>query len=110
MTHRLLMVSKMDPQNTEKVARLFAEHDDTELPRQIGVTARTLFHYQGLTFHLIESEEDIIANVLKAHQANPELGELNEQLRPYLSPIVSEWHDVRDSQAKEFYHRSWPTG
>jgi molybdate-binding protein len=97
----------MDPENAEKVARIFAEHDDTDLPRQVGVTARTLLHYQGLTFHLIESEEDIIANVMKAHEDNPEFRELNEQLRPYLSPIVSDWHDIRDSQAREFYHRDW---
>ncbi|MGH3802461.1 MAG: TcmI family type II polyketide cyclase [Pseudonocardiaceae bacterium] len=109
MTHRLLMVSKMDPEDADAVAKIFAAHDNTELPVRIGVTARTLFYYQGLTFHLIESEDDILDNVFEAHR-EPAFHELNESLRPFLSPIVSSWSNITDSQAREFYRRSWPAG
>lgn len=108
MRHRMLMVSKMDPANAEAVAKIFAEHDDGPLPAKLGVVARTLLHYQGLTFHLIESDDEIIDDVRAEHEENAEFHEMNAALRPFLSPIVDEWHDIRDSQAVEFYHRSWP--
>lgn len=109
MTHRVLMVSTMDEADAEKVAALFAEHDATELPRQVGLTGRTLLHYQGMTFHLIESDEDIIQRIREVHVDNQEFRDLSERLRPYLSPMVSDWKDVSDSRAREFYHAEWPT-
>jgi hypothetical protein len=104
------MVSRMAESDAGKVAELFAQHDATDLPRQVGLTGRTLLHYQGLTFHLIESEEDIIGRIREVHADDREFRELSERLRPFLSPIVSDWSDVRDSRAREFYHHEWPTG
>ncbi|GAA1772252.1 TcmI family type II polyketide cyclase [Streptomonospora arabica] len=106
MGDRILMVSRMDPDNADTVARLFAEHDRSDLPRRVGVSSRTLFHYQGLTMHLIQAEHDIRESVLALHR-EPAFREVNEQLAPYMSPIVSDWRGVGDSQAMEFYHRSW---
>lgn len=107
MTHRLIMVSRMDPDSAVPVANLFAEHDKTDVPREIGLTARTLFHYQGMTMHCIESDSDIVNNILTAYD-KPEFREINQSLRPYLSPLVDNWTSIADSQAHQFYHCSWP--
>jgi hypothetical protein len=107
MNHRLLMVSKMDAANAEAVAAILGEHDKTDLPHQVGLRARTLLHYQGMMFHLIESDHNILDNVVRVHEDNTEFQELSVRLRPYLSPLVSNWHSVADSQAREFYHTNW---
>ncbi|GAA2009409.1 hypothetical protein GCM10009799_41600 [Nocardiopsis rhodophaea] len=102
----MLMVSRMDPGSMETVARLFAEHDRSNLPVDLGVTSRTLLHYQGMTMHLIQSEQEVFDNLSRLHQ-DPSFQELNRKLAPHMKPIVSDWRGIQDSRAVEFYHRNW---
>lgn len=100
------MVSRMKPASAETVARLFAEHDQSDLPLKFGVTSRTLFHYQGMTLHLIQAEQEIFDNLPQLH-TDPSFQHLNGRLAEHMTPLVDDWQGIRDSRAMEFYHRSW---
>lgn len=106
MSSRMLMVSRMDLANAGAVARLFGEHDEKELPVQLGIHSRTLLHYQGMTMHLIQAEQDFFDDLSRLH-GDPSFQELNQRLAPYMSPIVENWNGPQDSRAFEFYHRNW---
>lgn len=106
MSSRMLMVSRMEPASAEVVAQLFREHDESDLPAQLGVRSRTLLHYQGLTMHLIQAEQDVFDDVSRLHR-DPSFLELNRRLGPHMSPIVDDWRGPQDSRAWEFYHRQW---
>lgn len=103
---RLLMVSRMNPTSMDEVARLFAEHDATGVPATLGVTSRTLLHYQGLTMHLIQSEAEVLGR-FDVLRADPSFNKLNNALTAHMRPLVKDWSGVQDSQAHEFYHHSW---
>ncbi|MUL41475.1 TcmI family type II polyketide cyclase [Streptomonospora sp. PA3] len=106
MTYRVLMVSRMDPSSADTVAKLFGEHDETDLPHEFGVSSRTLFHYQGMTMHLIQADKDIFDNLPGLH-GSPAFQKLNRALAAHMSPLVTDWQGIADSRAREFYHRSW---
>ncbi|RJQ81703.1 TcmI family type II polyketide cyclase [Amycolatopsis panacis] len=98
------MVLRMDPTDAERVARIFAEHDRTNLPHEIGVTRRTLFHFHGLYMHLIEAEDDVMDR-LYAARSHPDFVAVNEQLAAILQPYAPTWSELKDSKAEVFY--SW---
>lgn len=106
MSSRMLLISKMNPASADTVARLFAEHDQSDLPVQLGITSRTLLHYQGMTMHLIQAEREFFDDLARLHNAAA-FQELNGKLAGHLSPIVSDWKGIPDSRATEFYHKSW---
>lgn len=106
MTSRMLMVSRMDPASADIVATLFGEHDRNSLPVELGLRSRTLLHYQGLTMHLIQAEEDFFGDLRRLHD-DPSFQALNDALARHMSPIVQDWQGPQDSRAWEFYHRSW---
>ncbi|WP_026128335.1 TcmI family type II polyketide cyclase [Nocardiopsis halophila] len=106
MSTRTLMVSRMRAESAEEVARLFAEHDSTGVAARLGVTSRTLLHYEGLTMHLIQSEAEVLDRFGEL-RADPSFQKLNQALSAHMRPLVDDWHGVRDSRAHEFYHRSW---
>jgi hypothetical protein len=90
----------------EPVLGNFDDINDVQRAMKGCDRARTLLRYQGMMFHLIESDEAILDNVIRVHQVDPEFRELS----PYPSPIVTEWTCVLDSKATEFYQRSWLAG
>lgn len=106
MTSRMLMVSRMDPASADTVAQLFAEHDRMPLPVELGLQSRTLLHYQGLTMHLIQAQEDFFHDLRVLHD-DTSFQKLNQALAPHMSPIVDNWRGPQDSRAWEFYHRIW---
>jgi hypothetical protein len=106
MTHRTLMIMRMEPVHARDVARVFAEHDRTGLPQRIGASARTLFRFHDLYMHLIEAEEDIVDR-LDAYRDHPVFQDTNERLRDLLRPYSPTWRDLRDSRAEQFYSCRW---
>lgn len=100
------MVMKMDPADADAVARIFGDHDKTDLPRQIGASSRTLFHFHDLYLHLIEADTDIMDN-LYAARTHPIFRNTNERLRHLLTPYSSDWSQLKDSSAKAFYSCRW---
>lgn len=97
---------KMDPADAPNVARAYAELDRSRLPVEMGVTGRTLFHYHGLYFHLVEAPADSAGDLvdrIQARRDNPQFDNIAQRMETYLSPYVPEWRGLNDSRATEFY-------
>ena len=105
MSHRTLIVARMDPDDAPEVAKIFTGSDAGELPRRLGVTRRTLFEFHGLYFHLVESEGDV-AQRLPAVREDPLFVDVNTRLESYVTPYDPQtWRGPRDAMARPFY--SW---
>ena len=103
MSHRTLIVARMDPGDEAAVAEIFAESDAGELPHLIGVTRRELFSFHGLYFHLIETEGSINAPLANARE-HPLFVDVNTKLAKYISPYdPATWRGPRDAMARSFY-------
>ncbi|GAA2637559.1 TcmI family type II polyketide cyclase [Dactylosporangium fulvum] len=100
--HRTLIVARMDPNNADAVADVFAESDRTELPARIGVTRRTLFRFHDLYFHLVEADHDISPNLYRA-RGSDEYQDVNRKLGAYISPYDPNWKEPKDAMAQPFY-------
>ncbi|MGP4046385.1 TcmI family type II polyketide cyclase [Streptomyces sp. 2A115] len=104
---RALLVMRMKPSDAGEVADIFAEHDKTGLPEQIGAVRRTLFHYGGLYFHLVEAPDDLDGDLMRRivdSRHHPLFADTAERLKPLLTPIVPDWQSPYDSRAAEFYN------
>ena len=103
---RALLVMKMNPAHAGEVAKLFAESDATNLPQEIGVVHRSLFHHHGLYFHYVEAPDDLDGDIIervRANAATPLFADIAQRLNPYLSPYAPDWRDPGDARAVEFY-------
>ncbi|MEO3812329.1 TcmI family type II polyketide cyclase [Sphaerisporangium sp. B11E5] len=100
--HRTLIVARMEPSETEAVAKIFAESDASELPHLIGVSRRTLFRFHDLYFHLVEADHDITPNLYKA-RTHPLYGEINQRLNEHIRPYDPGWREPKDAMADPFY-------
>jgi cyclase len=102
--HRTLIVARLKPEDTEPVAKIFAESDATELPEMVGVTRRSLFIFHGLYFHLVEADDDIRKPLYKSRE-HPLFVDVNTKLAEYMRPYSPDWKEPKDSMAQQFY--SW---
>ncbi|MCG5218864.1 TcmI family type II polyketide cyclase [Streptosporangium sp. KLBMP 9127] len=100
--HRTLIVARMKEHDAQAVADIFAESDAGELPAMLGGTGRTLFHFQGLYFHLVEAERDIGGNISAARN-HPLYREVNDKLGEFISPYDPNWREPKDAMATPFY-------
>ena len=106
VTHRTLIVARMDPSDASTVADIFGESDVGELPHRLGVTRRTLFEFHGLYFHLVESAGDV-GERLRSRRDDPLFVDVNQKLESYVSAYDPHtWRGPRDAMARPFY--SWP--
>ncbi len=99
---RTLIVARMEPGHSRRVAGVFAESDDTELPHLVGVTGRSLFRFHDLYFHLIESARDP-RETLPGLRGHPLFTDVNTRLEPYIRPYDPGWREPKDAMATEFY-------
>ncbi|MGW2425643.1 TcmI family type II polyketide cyclase [Streptomyces sp. NPDC001709] len=100
---RRLIVARMDEQHAHAVADAFAASDAGPLPGLVGVTGRSLFHYRGLYFHLIEAEEPVAERITEA-AANPHFEDISRRLEPYVKPYDPDtWRGPADAMATRFY-------
>ncbi|GDY31738.1 TcmI family type II polyketide cyclase [Gandjariella thermophila] len=97
------MVRRMNPEDAELVAKIFEEHDQTSLPREIGATRRVLFRFHDLYMHLIEADENIMSRLYEARN-HPIFQRTDAQLAKILTPYSPETVDMRDSRAEIFYN------
>jgi cyclase len=103
---RALLVMKMRETDADEVAAVFADHDATHLPREIGAVSRTLFHYNGLYFHLVEAPDNLDGDLMKRiydYRTHPVFADSSRRLKPLLTPCVPDWRSPYDSRATEFY-------
>ncbi|MCA6091931.1 TcmI family type II polyketide cyclase [Streptomyces sp. SCA3-4] len=108
MTHRTLIVARMDPRDEPAVRDLFAQSDRGPLPDRVGVLRRDLFSYHGLYFHLLETRDDVGARLDRA-RATEEFAALNERLARHITPYLPDWKEPRDAMAHHFYHYAPPS-
>ncbi|SEF24374.1 cyclase [Amycolatopsis pretoriensis] len=102
---RTLIVARMNPDSAESVAGIFGESDAGELPATVGVTARSLFSYQGLYFHLIEAERPLAEGLAEARKS-PLWTDINTKLDEFITPYDPRtWRGPADAMAHRFY--SW---
>ncbi|MEV5708050.1 TcmI family type II polyketide cyclase [Actinoallomurus sp. NPDC052274] len=102
MPNRTLIVARMEPDQADAVAKLFAESDATELPHMVGVSRRTLFRFHDLYFHLVEAEDDVTPNLYKA-RSHPLYVDLSERLTNHVRPYDPDWKEPKDAMAQPFY-------
>lgn len=102
MTYRALMIRRWDPTDRDRIAGIFHEHDETELPAQIGATRRTLFGFHDLYLHLIEAEDDFRERLHQA-VADQRFRTVDEQLATLLVPYEADSPSMAQAQAQPFY-------
>ncbi|HZB48882.1 MAG TPA: TcmI family type II polyketide cyclase [Mycobacteriales bacterium] len=107
MAARTLIVARMEPDQTDAVAGIFAESDSTDLPHLVGVSRRTLFHFHDLYFHLVESEVDITPSLYRA-RATSLYADINTRLQSHVRPYDPNWKEPKDAMARPFY--VWEAG
>ncbi|MBV8933854.1 MAG: TcmI family type II polyketide cyclase [Kutzneria sp.] len=100
--NRSLIVAKIVPDAEQQVAAIFAESDQTELPRVAGVLRRSLYRLGDLYVHLLETE-DVGADAVEKARRHPEFARVSERLRPYVTPYLDTWQSPKDAQATCFY-------
>lgn len=100
--NRTLIVARMEPTESEAVAKIFAESDATELPGLVGVLHRSLYSFHGLYMHLIESETDVATTLPKVRD-NALFREVNTQLASHIRPYDPGWREPKDAVAQQFY-------
>ena len=103
-----LIVARMSPASAHTVAEIFTDSDRTALPGLVGVTRRQLFRYQGLYFHLFDTEEhgDIQVEKVRNHDLFVDVNtRLAEHIEPY-DPAT--WRAPKDAMAEIFYEWHHP--
>jgi cyclase len=98
-----VIVARIRPGTSDKVAEVFAESDAGELPRLAGVRHRSLFVLQDLYVHLVETEGDVDGAVeqIRDHEL---FREISARLEPYIEPYdPATWRSPKDAMAVEFY-------
>ncbi|HYB30325.1 MAG TPA: TcmI family type II polyketide cyclase [Solirubrobacteraceae bacterium] len=102
---RGVIVARIKPGAEEEVARIFAESDETELPRITGVRHRSLFVLEDIYIHLVETDDEFEQAVDKVRDHDL-FKDISRKLDPYITPYNPEtWRSPKDATAKEFY--SW---
>src|SRR5919201_846343 len=64
MIKRGCIIAKIKPGSEDEVAKLFAESDESELPRMAGVRHRSLFILDDVYVHYVETDDDFVVEDL----------------------------------------------
>ncbi len=105
MVKRGVIVAKIKPGSEEEVAKIFAESDESELPKLAGVRHRSLFVLDDVYVHLVEMDDEF-AEAVDNVRDHPLFQEISRRLDAYITPYNPEtWRSPKDAQAREFY--SW---
>ncbi|MFH8799229.1 TcmI family type II polyketide cyclase [Streptomyces sp. NPDC017936] len=101
--HHALIVARMAPGSAPDIAKLFEESDRGELPHLVGVARRSLFQFNDVYLHLIESEQDPGPAIAKV-AGHPEFRDVSERLQAYVSAYDPQtWRSPKDAMAHCFY-------
>ena len=101
--HHALIVARMEPGAAKDIAGVFADSDRGELPHLVGVTQRSLFQFDDVYLHLIESERDPGPAIAKV-AGHPEFVGISRRLEAFVSPYDPQtWRSPKDAMARCFY-------
>ncbi len=105
MVKRGVIVARIKPGSQDEVARIFAESDNTDLPRLAGVRHRSLFVLEDIYIHLVETDDEF-ADAVEGVRDHELFQEISRKLDPYIQPYnPATWRSPKDATAREFY--SW---
>ncbi|MFA1549850.1 TcmI family type II polyketide cyclase [Actinomadura chokoriensis] len=107
MQYNILMIGRVEPGNEAEIAKVFGEHDASELPREIGARRRTLYSFNGLYLHLVESDIEFRAKLYE-NRLHPLFQETNRRMKDLITPYDPRYPTMRDAEATPFY--SWSAG
>ena len=100
---RGLIIARIKPGAEEKVAQIFAESDETDLPALAGVRHRSLFVLEDIYVHYVETDADFEMAVDEVRD-HPLFREISRKLDDYITPYNPEtWRSPKDATAREFY-------
>ena len=103
MVKRGLIVARIKPGAEEKVAEIFGESDETDLPIMTGVRHRSLFVLEDIYIHLVEMDEDFTRTVDNVREHDL-FRDISKKLEPYIQPYnPATWKSPKDATAREFY-------
>lgn len=105
--NRSLIVAKIQPTAEQEVAAIWAESDQTELPRLAGVTHRSLYRLGDLYVHLLETVQPG-PQAVRTASGHAEFARISDRLRPFITPYLATWKSPQDAQARCFYE--WQPG
>jgi cyclase len=100
--NRTLIVARMLPGAQDKVAEIWAESDQTELPRIAGVTHRSLWTLGDVYIQLLDTDKPG-QETIEAIKRHPEFVRISDKLSEFISPYLSTWRSPKDAQAQCFY-------
>ncbi|MFE7766099.1 TcmI family type II polyketide cyclase [Streptomyces sp. NPDC057438] len=101
--HQSLIVARMAPGSAPDIAKIFEESDRGELPHLIGVSRRSLFQFDDIYIHLVESERDPTP-VITEMAGHPEFRAISERLSSYVTAYdPATWRSPKDAMANRFY-------
>ncbi|EWC62969.1 Polyketide cyclase WhiE VII [Actinokineospora spheciospongiae] len=104
--HSTLIVARMDPGSSAKVADLFGDFDATDMPHRMGTRRRQLFSYRGLYFHLQDFDADNGGELIEEAKFDPRFIGISEDLKPFIDAYdPATWRSPKDAMAERFY--SW---
>ena len=107
---RGVIVARIKPGAEDEVARIFAESDETELPRITGVRHRSLYVLDDIYIHLVETDDEF-AGAVEGVRDHDLFKDISRKLDPYIQPYDPEtWRSPKDAQAREFYSWDPPPG
>jgi cyclase len=99
------IVAKIKPGSEEHVAKIFAQSDETELPKLTGVRHRSLFVLGDVYIHFLETDDEF-AEAVDRVRDHPLFQDISRKLDEYITPYDPEtWRSPKDAQAREIY--SW---
>lgn len=101
--HQSLIVARMAPGSAQDIAKVFEESDRGELPHLVGVSRRSLFQFDDVYLHLIESEQDPGPAIARM-AGHPEFRDISERLSAYVTAYdPATWRSPKDAMANRFY-------
>jgi cyclase len=102
-----LIVARMEPHDSDAVARLFGDFDRGEMPDLMGTRRRQLYRYRGLYFHLQDFDDDHGGEAIEAAKTHPSFVRISADLKEFITAYDPEtWKSPKDAMATRFYHWS----
>lgn len=100
--HRQLIIARINTEDLDAVAKIFAESDATDLPYRVGVRRRTLFRFHDLYMHLAEAGEDLGPRIAQVAD-DPLFRDVSDKLKPYVQAYDPAARSPKDAFAQPFY-------
>ena len=105
---RGVIIARIEPRSTDRIAEIFRRSDATELPTLAGVVRRELYCLGDLYVHVVETRTGL-EDTVEAIGDHPLFTSVSRELQPFVRPYdPTTWKGPRDASARRFYSWSAP--